>query len=236
LKTNSKTREDKMQTEHPTSSGPWAVVEGPRWGDASFYAQWMLSVAELDKLVQRLRTDDEVFQFVAQQTVELSVQWDFGLEALLLLGEFAEGACFVLDLASERAVPFTVMAELGFFVQTGAQYQMTLPRELSQEAVKTAYRRLAATDDHLDGVHPERLMVSVDYQFAKSRLDRLAHASEQIRLREREALLDIALGRGVSSRSEGRIALTGTVAIKQFSAILHRVRSAACPLVCTRGY
>ena len=61
---------------------------------------------------------------------------------------------------------FVLMAEMGFFVQTGKRYQMTVPEKLNTEIVKQAHLKLAATEDE-NWIHPERLVVDMPYSEAQ---------------------------------------------------------------------
>ena len=83
---------------------------------------------------------------------------------------------------------FVLMAEMGFFVQTGKRYQMTVPEKLNTEIVKQAHLKLAGSEDD-EGIHPERFAVDLPSPQAKMYQRLLREMSENQRLADRRALL-----------------------------------------------
>ena len=83
---------------------------------------------------------------------------------------------------------FVLMAEMGFFVQTGKRYQMTVPEKLNTEIVKQAHLKLAGSEDD-EWIHPERFAVDLPYPQAKMYQRLLREMSEKQRLADRRALL-----------------------------------------------
>jgi len=165
------------------------LVEGPAWGDAEFYGKWLLSAAKANELLQQAKTDDPEFRN-AIDTLEVLHGLHFGIMATVFLSYFVdkEFQTFVLNSSSEDLLSFVLMAEMGFFVQTGKRYQMTVPEKLNTEIVKQAHLKLAGSEDD-EWIHPERFAVDLPYPQAKMYQRLLREMSENQRLADRRALL-----------------------------------------------
>ena len=165
------------------------LVEGPAWGDAEFYGKWLLSAAKANELSQQAKTDDPEFRN-AIDTLEVLHGLHFGIMATVFLSYFVdkEFQTFVLNSSSEDLLSFVLMAEMGFFVQTGKRYQMTVPEKLNTEIVKQAHLKLAGSEAG-EWIHPERFAVDLPYPQAKMYQRLLREMSEKQRLADRRALL-----------------------------------------------
>ena len=165
------------------------LVEGPAWGDAEFYGKWLLSAAKANELLQQAKTDDPEFRN-AIDTLEVLHGLHFGIMATVFLSYFVDKdfQTFVLNSSSEDLLSFVLMAEMGFFVQTGKRYQMTVPEKLNTEIVKQAHLKLAGSEDD-EWIHPERFAVDLPYPQAKMYQRLLREMSEKQRLADRRALL-----------------------------------------------
>jgi hypothetical protein len=128
---------------------PCILVEGPRWGDAEFYGQWLLATAKAQRLYDEAMKDP-VF---ADETFLLTWEYrfDLGINALNMLRKLFDGVvAAVIEVTDESAVAnegFRVLAALGFLVLTGNRYQMAIPKHLDLETLKRALIKLAAEDD-----------------------------------------------------------------------------------------
>jgi len=165
------------------------LVEGPAWGDAEFYGKWLLSAAKANELLQQAKTDDPEFRN-AIDTLEVLHGLHFGIMATVFLSYFVdkEFQTFVLNSSSEDLLSFVLMAEMGFFVQTGKRYQMTVPEKLNTEIVKQAHLKLAGSEAG-EWIHPERFAVDLPSPQAKMYQRLLREMSENQRLADRRALL-----------------------------------------------
>src|SRR5437870_987410 len=92
----------------------YILVEGPAWGDAQFYGEWLLAAAK----AQLFWTDAMRDQQFAKEIERLRVAYepDFGIAATLMLMNLrGNWTTFVLDLASEEGEQFVMMAGIGLF-------------------------------------------------------------------------------------------------------------------------
>jgi hypothetical protein len=165
------------------------LVEGPAWGDAEFYGKWLLSAAKANELLQQAKRHDSKFAN-AIEIIELLQELDFGIMATIFLSRFAdkEFQTFIIDFESGDLLDFVLMVEMGFFVQTGNRYQMTVPEKLDIDIVKQAHLKLAETDDE-NWIHPERFAVDLPFSQAKIYQRLLREMGEDERLADRRALL-----------------------------------------------
>jgi hypothetical protein len=137
----------------------YILVEGPAWGDAEFYGNWLLMAAKANELLQQAKSDDPDFRN-SIDTLEVWQLLDFGLMATCFIAQFVDKnfQTFVIAPDSVDLTEFILMAEMGFFTLTGDRYQMTLPTKLDMNRIKRAHLKLAETEDE-DWIHPERLVV-----------------------------------------------------------------------------
>jgi hypothetical protein len=180
-----------MKTENPTVQGEKLVlVEGPAWGDAQFYGNWLLSAATANELMLSLKKNDLQFQRAAD-AIEMISCLDFGIAASIFLGKSlatTTHGTFIVDPASEDMIDFVLMSEMGFFSLTGERYQMTSPSRLDVNKVKHAHIKLAETEDE-EWIHPERLVVDMPCSRAKMFEQLLGKMDQSHRLADRQALL-----------------------------------------------
>ncbi len=93
--------------------------------------------------------------------------------------------CFEFDWAEI----FFVMADVGFFTETGDRYRMTIPRNLKIEQVTDALLRLAATEDAECFLHPERLLTTMTERQASSQKENLEGSISFRRVAYEKAIL-----------------------------------------------
>ena len=89
-----------MNTRNPRHNNrPCILVEGPSWGDAEFYGQWLLCAAKANELLHRANKDDAEFR-TAVYTLEIMQCLDFGIVATVFLAQFADKQfdTFVIDV------------------------------------------------------------------------------------------------------------------------------------------
>jgi hypothetical protein len=179
-----------MKTENPAVQGEKRIlVEGPAWGDARFYGNWLLSAATANELMVSLKKNDPEFRRAAE-AIETIFCLDFGIAATVFLKRLADTAyeTFILDPASEDLIDFVLMSEMGFFSLTGERYQMTSPSHLDANKVKQAHIKLAETEDE-EWIHPERLVVDMPCSRAETFQQLLGKMNQGQRLADRHALL-----------------------------------------------
>ena len=170
---------------------PCILVEGPRWADAEFYGKWLLMAAKTQALWEKAINDTRFKMQIDLLTVLYLPQFDHS--ASLFLFQLQRNlVSFTIPLHGEdwaAADQFTLMAGMGFFVLTGRRYQMAIPAKLNMNTVKSAALRYAKTEDE-EGLHPERLLVTMPYAEAKEWQARLFDMDEEQRCADRAALLD----------------------------------------------
>src|SRR5262249_23143367 len=169
----------------------FVLVEGPRWGDAEFYGNWLLAAAKANELLQQARRQDPEFH-KAIDTLELLRCLDFGIMGTVFVSQFTDKDfdTFVLDHGSEDLIDFALMADMGFFTLTGDHYQMTLPQKLDLDTVKQAHLKLARTEDE-EWIHPEWFLTDLPYSQVKRYQRLLGNEDPDQRLSHREALLSL---------------------------------------------
>src|SRR5262245_13178681 len=85
------------------------LIEGPAWGDAGFYGQWLLDAAKANELLQQAKKDDQKFR-EAIATLEILHCLDFGIGATLFLSWLnRKFHSFVIDSSSEDLMDFVLM-------------------------------------------------------------------------------------------------------------------------------
>jgi hypothetical protein len=180
-----------MKSKTPTTGGEKLVlVEGPMWGDANFYGNWLLAAARANEIVMGLRSTDREFRDVLN-TLEVICCVDFGIAATVFLSKLTSDSAlhtFTIDPNSEELNEFVLMLEMGFFTITGERYQMALPSKLDLEVVTRACCKLANTEDE-EWIHPEHLAVQMPSSRAKTFQCLLGSMHQGQRLADRGALL-----------------------------------------------
>jgi|SoiMethySBSTD1v2_1073268.scaffolds.fasta_scaffold542026_2 hypothetical protein len=145
----------------------YVLVEGPTWGDAQFYGEWLLAAAK----AQLFWTDAVKDQQFAKEIERLRVAYepDFGIAATVMLMNLrGHWTTFVLDLLySEEGEEFVMMAGIGLFVPSGRAWRMTIPPVLTSETVKNAALAFARTEDREYILHPEQLVTCMSRAEAK---------------------------------------------------------------------
>jgi hypothetical protein len=169
----------------------WVLIEGPAPGDAHFLGRWLLAAAEADKLLQEQYEQEPTFKLTISR-FELVYAFAFSPSATksieLLMKDLTS---FSLSVFEEPwGEVFAVMAEIGFFSQTGDRYQMTLPKTVSHANIKAALLRLVATGDENHFVHPEYLVRCLDQSDVRDWQLRLERFPWTQRVADREILLD----------------------------------------------
>jgi hypothetical protein len=165
------------------------LVEGPAWGDAEFYGNWLLMSAKANGLLRQARSDDPEFSQLID-TLEMLQCLDFGIMATVFLSQLADTnvQSFVIGLDAEDLVDFVLMVEMGFFTLTGDRYQMTVPTKLGMDLVKQAHLKLAGTEDE-EWIHPERFVIDMSRERAIKFQRLLRDMDQDQRLADRRALL-----------------------------------------------
>src|SRR3954451_21238878 len=110
---------------------PCFLIEGPKWGDADFYGNWLRAAAYANVLWEEALKDS----FFCKQIDRLTVLYipDFGIAATWMIAKLDKDyASFVIALNTElECEEFAMMVGMGFFVRTGQRYQMVLPAQLT---------------------------------------------------------------------------------------------------------
>jgi hypothetical protein len=186
---------------------PHVLVEGPRWGDAEFYSKWLLAAAKADVLWKKAITDDPSFKKQVEAVTAYCIP-DFRIAATVMLSRFEENlASIMVGLTEDDWLEFNevaMMAEMGFFVITGARYQMVLPRNLNSANVKRAVLKFARTEDEDGVLRPERLLTTMPYAQARAWQTRLRQMDENRRCDHRRRLLELTISRQIDeSRRRG---------------------------------
>jgi hypothetical protein len=190
------------------------LVEGPAWGDAEFYGNWLLLAAKANGLLQQARNGDPEFS-KSIETLEVLQYLDFGIMATVFMSQFVDGKfqTFVIGPDSSDLLDFVLMVEMGFFTLTGDRYQMTVPTKLDMDLVKLAHLKLAGTED-ADWIHPERLVVDMSRPRAIKFQRLLRDMDQDQRLADRRALLFLASTTGLLRRSEPSGVFHGVLALE----------------------
>jgi hypothetical protein len=127
---------------------PCILVEGPPWGDAEFYGKWLLAAAKAESFWKEAYADRD-FQKLIDRVCVCRIP-DLGIAAAAMIMRLWENlTTFVLDADSEDGEDFTMMTEIGFFVQKDPIYQMTLPSSLTSEKVRAAIFKYAKTEEYI---------------------------------------------------------------------------------------
>jgi hypothetical protein len=168
----------------------WIVVEGPSPWDAEFAVNWLQFAIEADRLLQCYFDENPGFRRSIRR-LELMGNVEFATAAMAFLGMWLKDTqTFMLHLVdSEWGDVISIMATIGFFMQTGDRYQMTIPMNLKVEKIKDQLIKLAATEDAEYIIHPEQLVVCMRQAEAIEWKRNLDGINWQQRLADREALL-----------------------------------------------
>jgi hypothetical protein len=168
----------------------WVLVEGPEPGDAGFLGHWLLAAVEADQaLHEQFKQNPDLKEQISRLEVVYLVCFSPTatrcVELLMIdLSSFSLAVC-----EEPFGEIFTVMAELGFFRQTGDRYQMTIPQAISGSKIEVALIRLAATEDQEYFLHPEHLVTCLSRPEAEAWQLRLKRLPWMQRVADRNVLL-----------------------------------------------
>jgi hypothetical protein len=160
------------------------LVEGPEWGDAKFYGEWLLAAAKAESLWKEALGDQDF----AKKVERVSVCYipDFGIAATMMLMRLkSHWTRFVIDVDSEEGEELAMMFGMGFFAQRYRSYQMTLPSCVTAEKVREAVLEYAKTEDEDFVTHPERILAAMPFADATALLHRLGAMDEFIKFNSR---------------------------------------------------
>jgi hypothetical protein len=166
-----------METKIEEVNKECILIEGLREADAEFYGKWLLAAAEANKLLERAYSQDPLFR-ERVGALEPLFKPDFGIIAIILFEKLAQGEHFyvsTIDLDSDEAQMFCVMAEMEFFKLNDVRYQMALPEGLDIVTVRNALLKLADTEDDEFHIHPEALVSCLSRAEARSLPRRIAN-------------------------------------------------------------
>jgi hypothetical protein len=145
---------------------PHVLIQGPSWGDARFYGEWLMAAGKAHAYWREAYTDQD-FKKRIDHICSAYIP-DFGIGATILLMKLREHlTTFLIELHGEDGNDFAMMADMGFFTQKNAFYQMTLPPSLTLERVKASISKFAATEDAEFILHPEYLVSPMSFSEAK---------------------------------------------------------------------
>jgi hypothetical protein len=148
------------------TDGSWVLVEGPAWGDAQFYGEWLRAAAKA-QVLWRTALEDQEFETQVER-IRIVYEPDFGITATIMLMNLrAHWTSFVLDLQSEDGEDFAMMFSMGFFLQCGHTCRMAIPPLLTLDTLKGAILTFARTEDSEYILHPEHLVTCMSSAAAK---------------------------------------------------------------------
>jgi hypothetical protein len=151
---------------------PYVLVQGPAWGDAQFYGQWLLAAGKAEAFWKEAYADEDFKQQI-DRVCDAYIP-DFGIAATVMIMQLrGYRTTLLLELNSEDGDDFAMMAEMGFFAHRNALYQMTLPSSLTLEKVKAAIFKFAKTEDDEFMLHPECLVTAMPLSEATTLQNRL---------------------------------------------------------------
>jgi hypothetical protein len=139
---------------------PYVLVQGPAWGDAQFYGEWLLAAAKAEGFWKEAYADED-FRRQVKHVCDSYIP-DFGIAATVMIMQLKDHRTTALiELNSEDGNDIAMMAEMGFLAHRSPSYQMTLPYLLTSEKVKAAILKYAKTEDEEFMLHPEHLVTAM---------------------------------------------------------------------------
>jgi hypothetical protein len=151
---------------------PYILVQGPAWGDAQFYGQWLQAAANAEAFWKDAYADED-FKRQVDHVCDAYIP-DFGIAATAMIMQLKEyRTTCLIELNSEDGNDIAMMTEMGFFAHRNPSYQMTLPRFLTLEKVKAAIFKYAKTEDDEFMLHPEYLVTAMPLSEATTLQNRL---------------------------------------------------------------
>ena len=155
-----------------SGTDPYVLIQGPAWGDARFYGEWLLGAGKAQAYWREAYTDLDFKKKIDR--ICLVYIPDFGIAASIMIMKLREyRTTFLIEIHSEDGDDFAMMAEMGFFTQSKALYQMALPSSLTLEKVKASISKFAATEDSEFILHPEYLVTPMSLSDATTLQNRL---------------------------------------------------------------
>ena len=153
-------------------TNPYVLIQGPAWGDARFYGEWLLAAGKAQAYWREAYTDQDFKKKIDR--ICLAYIPDFGIAAARMIMRLLDHwTTFLIELNSEDGDDFVMMAEMGFFAHRNPSYQMTLPYLLTSEKVKAAIFRYAKAEDDEFMLHPEYLVTPMPLSEATTLQHRL---------------------------------------------------------------
>jgi hypothetical protein len=153
------------------------LVQGPRWGDALFYGEWLLAAAKAETFWKHALKDPHFKKQV--EPVHVCYIPDFGIAATAMIVRLSDhSTSFLLDMNREGIDEFVMMAGMGLFAQHEQRYRMAVPTEMTAEEVRTSIPSYAKTQDDQFELHPEYLVTGMPYSRALGLQARL-HAIDE---------------------------------------------------------
>ena len=134
------------QSKSKQPSTPCILIEGPRWADTQFYANWLAAITKTN-ILWTVALRDRTF---ADRISRLNAccRLDFGIFGTEVLFRLEKHECsVVIDANGHQVDEFAILVDLGFFVRTGLRYQMTMPSQLSIADMKSAALKLAGMEE-----------------------------------------------------------------------------------------
>ena len=191
-----------MNPVHETE--PYILVEGPRWADAEFYGNWLLTATKTQALWEKAIKDPRFKKQIDLLTAHYSP--DFDHSASLFLFQLKKNlVSFTIPLHNSEdwaeLDQFTLMTEMGFFVLTDGRYQMVVPAKMNIDVVKSAVLRFAKTED--EDEPSKYLVASMPYAQAEEWQARLRDMDEEQRCADRAVLLDENFAKQLDSGKVG---------------------------------
>lgn len=158
-------------------SRPCILVEGPTWGNAELYGNWLLAAARAEYFWKEAQQDPEFNKQV--ERVCLVYVADFALAASVMIMQLKEyRTTFLIDLHSEEAEEFTMMALMGFFHPADRRYKFIVPPKLTAATVRDAILRFALTEDEEFALHPECFVCAMSFTEARACQERIRAIDE----------------------------------------------------------
>ncbi len=153
---------------HAISNNSCIVIQSWEWGHAGFLGKWLLAAAHAETLWREARKNP-AFENQVERVCGVFIP-DFGIAASEMLGRLlkAPRTVVVLDLGSEEAEDFAMMAAMGFFAPYRERYRLSIPSDLSLAKVKKAILRFAETEDEEYALHPEGLVNTMLFSEARA--------------------------------------------------------------------
>jgi hypothetical protein len=167
------------------------LIEGPDWGDATFFGNWLLAAADVDRFHREAVKAPDPNYCKAVERLEVVSELSFSWWAMHFIEELGtKGVTMSICADSQESEYIAMMSQMGFFTQTGDRYQMTVPSHVDIQTVKRSILALAETEDSDYVIHTEVFVHSLPSSEAKWWQDTLARMNDDQRLVDRAILLE----------------------------------------------